>query len=206
MNYDNIKKYYIILLISILITVISFIIEYNYPFIDNYNIINEEYINIENIRHESIIQKERNCNYINIFLLRFIHLLIFIYSSFYFLLFDFNDNKDGNLFLIISFIIVLHWQYFGYCILSYNELKNYNINIKNYTTTFHPTIFSLFEKYAGTITKILGIMMILNLITVLIVNSNIELKYKIIYTITYFYLFYKSMLSSRGSKKDFYLN
>jgi len=206
MNYDNIKMYYIILFIGIALTLLSLIIEYNYPFIDNHNIINEEYINVENIKYESIIQKERRCNNINIFLLRFIHFLVFFYSAFYFLFFSFNDDKDVYLFLTTTFIIVLHWQIFGYCILSYNELKSYDINIKNYTTTFHPTMFSLFGKNTDHIVKILGILMILNVITVLTVNSNIELKYKLIYTITYFYLFYKSMLSSRGGGKEFYLN
>ena len=195
--------YHIILIISIILTLISYFLEQYFPFINNYNIINKEYINIEKIKSET--NKNIKHNNIHIYILKFIHFIIFIYTSCYILFFSCNNNIDVYLYLTVTLLIVLHWNYFGYCILSYLELKNYNINIKNYTTTFHPTIFCIFRKYSDSFVEICGALMILNIIIILIANVHIKLKYKIIYALVYFSLFYKTVSTSRKCQ-NFYIN
>ena len=107
-------------LVTLILTSISFIFEYNYPILD---------------------LPEPN---IGVFIFRYIHLWIGLYMlSFIFL----SDYKlYGFVYLIIAIIIVVLSKLCKCCILSYCELQMYKGDMK-YINHFHPCTYVFFREY-----------------------------------------------------------
>ena len=140
-------------------------------------------------------------NYINIFIIRYVHYLIFLFVTFYLFFFNGIGNTfDIYLFLFLMLIIVFGWYIFDCCLISYLELLFYNPEImKNICTTFNSCFHSIFID--DTIITISGILMLINVTYVLFYFNKLNIKYRIFYYIIFLFLFITSIIESRLNKK-----
>jgi len=174
------NSYLLIILISFCITSISFLVEYIYPFIHS---------------------KERD--YISNFMYRFLHFLIFFYLPTFLLFFTYN-SIDAYIYLGLVLLMFSTWYIFECCILTYYELRTYNIDHNIYDTTFHPTMKSIFREYSDILMNIFGVLITLNVGYIIYNNKQIPLVVKILYSLLYIFFFGDSILKSRAGKKQYY--
>ena len=167
MNEHN-NSYIIILVLSIIFTFLSFIIEYNYPIIEN------KYID----------------NLPNVMFLRIIHYYITIYFVLYILFFPLG-GINGVIYLLANLIYNLEWIFLKCCILSYYELHQYSdIDFTKTKVHFHPH-FSLFLRdYTNITAKIMGIIMLITIGLVLLFNKLISQEWKLLFFIVFSYTVY----------------
>ena len=172
----NINSYILLFMLTLIITITSFLFEFNKPFIK---------------------QNPKNPNYTMIFILRYIHLILFIYFAFYLLFFKYY-GIDVYIYLSLVLLMFLSWYYIGCCILTYYELKMYGINFTKHYTTFHPTMYSLFRNKCDNVMTFLGICITLSVLYILFLNKYINTYIKLIYLILYIVLLYDSINKSRN--------
>jgi hypothetical protein len=167
-----------ILLTSIILIIISIIKETHSPFIKNNNLTIFEYLHI--------------------YLIRYIHYVIYLMSCFYLLFFNgIGKNFDAYIYLTLIFIIVLGWYLFESCCLSYFELLFYNINLEKTDIAYHPIFVSLFNNYDSLILDISSYLYIINVIIILYYLKTVKIIYKIIYFILLLFLFIESLFISK---------
>jgi hypothetical protein len=167
-----------ILLTSIILIIISIIKETHSPFIKNNNLTIFEYVHI--------------------YLIRYIHYVIYLMSCFYLLFFNgIGKNFDAYIYLTLIFIIVLGWYLFESCCLSYFELLFYNINLEKTDIAYHPIFVSLFNNYDSLILDISSYLYIINVIIILYYLKSVKIIYKIIYFILLLFLFIESLFISK---------
>ena len=106
-NHPN--SYLKLLIITLIVTGISYIIEIFHPGINDLN----------------------KSNLIGLFFCRYIHFLCFIYFISFLILFHYKSN-DAIVYLILACVLSSTWKLFDCCILSYYELKMYNVNHHDY--------------------------------------------------------------------------
>lgn len=136
--------------------------------------------------------------YIHIYLIRYIHYICYLFSSFYLLFFNgLGTNFDKYVYLILIFSIVLGWYMFDSCILSFFELLFYNIDMEKVKTTFHPVFYSIYGNYSSYIIGISGILYIINVSVLLYYLKSVKLVYKAIYYILFLFLFFDGMIKGR---------
>lgn len=174
------NRYIILGFIVLIITSVSFIVEFIYP----------------------IITPGKYRQYILNFIYRFIHFFMFIYFSTFILLFKYTTT-DTYIYLFAVIFLFYSWHIAECCILTYYELQTYNVDHNQYDTTFHPTMKSIFRDYADTIMIIIGILITISVIYIFI-HNNISLYFKIPYAIIYIYLLGDSFFKSRLGKKQYY--
>lgn len=147
----------------------------------------------------------RNLNikkYIFIYLIRYIHLVIFLFSIFYLFFFmGYGKNIDIYIYLIIALFSVFGWTIFDSCWLSYLELMFYNINLEKVKTTFHPTFYSIFNNYHKILMNISGILYFFTVSILLYHLKTIKVFYKILYYFLFVSLF---LYSIREKNKTIY--
>lgn len=143
----------------------------------------------------------KKCNLLGTFFIRFSHYIFFIYFTIFLLIFNYNSN-DGLIYLIIATIISSKWKILDCCLLSYYELKMYNIDHNNFLTTFHPCLFIYFREYQEFFLIIIGLIMAFTFYFILFKNNIIQLIYKVIIGIIFTYLFLDNFIQSRFYKKN----
>lgn len=136
------------------------------------------------------------CEYFFIYIIRFFHYFVYIWSSFYLLFFGIGKQYDMYLYLILIFCIELGWYIFDSCWMSYFELLHYNINLENIKTTFHPTFYSIYSDNTSTMMSISGILYILT-VSILLYYLKIPLLYKGIYYVVFWGLLIDSIMKSK---------
>ena len=167
MNEHN-SSYIIILVLSIICTIISFIIEYNYPIVDGSH--------IENLP--------------NVTFLRIIHYYITIYFVFYILLFPLS-GINGIIYLLANLIYNLEWIFLRCCILSYYELHQYaDIKFSEMNVHFHPHFSLIFREYTNITARTMGIIMLISIGLVLFFNKLISQEWKLLFFIVFSYTVY----------------
>ena len=127
-------------------------------------------------------------NYIHIYVFRYIHYCIFLMMSFYLIFFWGCGRKvDMYLYLLLVLIVLLGWEIFNCCVLSYIELLYYNIDTENINIRIHPFIYLIFGRSVngpGHFSRFFGILfMIINVSVILYNLKSIKLIYRIIYVI-----------------------
>jgi hypothetical protein len=136
--------------------------------------------------------------YVAIYMFRYFHYFIYLFSSFYLLFFlGIGKEFDRKVFLVLVMSIVIGWYIFDSCWFSFSELLFYNVNTDAIKTTFHPAMFSVFHTYSDIVNYIFGA---LNLITVPIVlyfSKTIPLIMKAIYYIIFLALYIQTMTKGR---------
>jgi len=136
--------------------------------------------------------------YIHIYIIRYIHYLVYLISSFYLLFFNgIGTTYDIYFYLIVVFSIVLGWYIFDSCWLSYSELLFYNINLEKVETTFHPTFRSIFKNYDDYLMVLSGILYVVNVSILLYYLKPAKIIYKIIYFALFLYLFIDGSIKGR---------
>ena len=173
------NNYTKIFLVALLLLGISYINEINDP---NY-----------------IYSKKSLFDYIHIYTIRYLHYIIFLFSSLY--LFFFNGigtNYDIYIFLVLSMSIVLGWKIFdSSCWISYLELLFYNIYLENRKTSLQPAFIFVFGKYNDYVMILSGLLFLFNVIVLLYYVKPIHILYKILYYILFLYLLLDGMIMSR---------
>ena len=135
-------------------------------------------------------------------LFRYIHFFFFIYFAIFLLLFNVNDTINVYVYLIITLGMMVHWQYFGCCLLSLFELNSYSLTkpLTYELTTNHPTMRSIFKKSTDTVMNLLGAILFIN-VSYILYNSKVINKFiKGALTIIFFILFGLTMVD-RGEQK-----
>ena len=167
MNENN-NNYIVILIISIILTFISFIIEYNYA-----------------IMYETYIE-----NLPNVTLIRIIHYYITIYFVFYIIFFPLS-GINGLIYLIANLIYNFEWIFLKCCILSYYELHQYyNIDFSQISVYFHPHFTLYFRDYTSIFARIFGLIILITVGIVLIFNKLISQELKLLYLLVFSYTVY----------------
>jgi hypothetical protein len=143
--------------------------------------------------------------YIYIYLLRYFHLVIYLFSTLYLFFFmGFGKNIDIYIYLIIALFSVIGWSIFNSCWLSYLELLFYNINVDKIKTSFHPTFYSVFNEYYKLVFKISGIFYFFTVSILLYHLKTINIVYKLLYYIVFVSLFFYSIINNKETQ--FYSN
>lgn len=165
---ENHNGYIILFVISIIVTFLSLIIEFNHPFM------RDAYIN----------------NLVQVMIYRIIHYYITIYNAIFVLLFK-TDGIDSIIYLIFNLVMNIQWSLIGCCWLSFFELNEYsNTDYKKFETTFNPFMYVFFREYSSIVMKIIGILIICTILTILYKNKWIPLHYKLLYLIIFNYSIY----------------
>ena len=176
------NKYILLLLLSLIVTILSFIVEYFYPFIKATLSFND---------------------YIKIFLCRYLHFILILYFVLFLLFFKYT-GIDTYIYLTVIILLCISWYILECCYLSYYELKFYKLDHSHYDTTFHPTIYSFFRDNSDYIMILIGIIITLNIIYIFIYNNDISMIVKFIYGVIYILLSYDSYSKSRDGTKQKY--
>lgn len=158
------------------------------------SIINEKYI--------SPINNNLDINqFIHIYVLRYFHLVIFLFSSFYLFFFmGYGKNIDIYIYLIVALFTVIGWAMFDLCWLSYLELLFYNINLEKVKTTFHPTFYSAFNDYDRMIMPLSGILYFFTVTILLYHLKTIKVSYKLLYYALFVILFIYAIIGKLGTQ------
>jgi hypothetical protein len=173
------NPYALLLIITFIITCISYIIEIVYP------IINEEY----------------KTNILPMFILRYIHLLAFIYFISFLALFNYK-TADAIIYITLAVLLSSSWKILECCIISYYELKHYNVDHTDYLTNYHPCIFVFFRDYQEIAISIMGIIMSITFYYILINNTIIPFSYKLLLGTIFTYLFIDNIIQTRIYNKN----
>lgn len=170
--------YYKIVIASFILLVLSYLTEKN----------NTDFLN----------KCPNTYEYIFIYMFRYFHYLIYLFSSFYLLFFwGIGTQFDRYIFLILILCIVIGWYIFDACSLSFFELLFYNINTSIIKTTFHPTIFSIFYTYSDIVSYIFGVFNFITVPIVLYYSRPIPLIMRVIYYTLFLALFIYAMNKGR---------
>lgn len=195
------KKYIYIFKISGIITLFSFVVEFLFPFIKK----------LHEIPH-----------LVGVFIFRFIHFAVFIYFS-TFIFFNLPSQATENpykrepnlpshtkekplhikidvvFYLFLVILMEISWKFYDFCPATYYELKMYEVNEKNYDTTFHPALFSIFRGYSDYIIYVTGFAMTVNVIYILYNEQWITIPIKIIYLFIFSYLLFSTIIQHRSN-------
>lgn len=174
----NIKQYLNLIKFTLIITFFSYFIELIYPFINDL----------------------LNTNIIGFFIFRYMHFLLFIYFISFLYLFNYK-SVDAIIYLILAVIVLSSWKILGCCLLSYYELKMYNVNHHDYLTNFHPCLFVFFRDYQELLLSFMGIIMAFTFNFILFKNKIIPLQYKLFFGIILNYLFIDNIIQTRYYNK-----
>jgi hypothetical protein len=173
----------VILKIALSTTIISFIIEFMFPFLKN----------MDEIKHIT-----------GVFIFRFIHFAAFAYYSLFVLVFKiYNKNGDKRgkvnimIYLLLVLLMELSWKIYKYCPASYYEFKMYGVDENNYSTTFHPSLYSIFREHSDYIIYISGFAMVVNVLYIMYNEKWIDIKFKTAYFIIFGYLFLNAFVENR---------
>jgi hypothetical protein len=157
-------KYLWLMVVTLIITIISLFIEINYPFVSDL----------------------LEVNIVDMFLLRYMHLLTGIYFVTFFYLFEAN-SLDGIVYLLFANLVEILRNVYGCCILSYYELVTYNTGLE-YPTNFHPSTVVFFREYAYIPLAIMGII-IVSTVYYILFKMKMPFIYKLMIGVTFTYMF-----------------
>jgi len=175
----NIKSYLNLISLTLIITFFSYFIELIYPCINDL----------------------LNTNIIGLFIFRYLHFISFIYFISFLYLFNYK-SVDAIIYLILAVILTSTWKILDCCILSYYELKMYNVNHHDYLTNFHPCLFVFFREYQELALTFMGIIMAFTFYFILFKNEIIPLQYKLFLGIIFSYLFIDNIIQTRYYNKN----
>jgi hypothetical protein len=120
--------------------------------------------------------------YVFIYIFRYFHYLIYLFSSFYLLFFwGIGKEFDRKVYIVLVMCVVISWYIFDACWLSFSELMFYNVNTDAIKTTYHPTIFSVFHNYSDIVNYISGICYFITVPIILYFSKGLSLIFKVFY-------------------------
>lgn len=175
----NIKSYLNLISLTLIITFFSYFIELIYPCINDL----------------------LNTNIIGLFIVRYIHFLSSIYFISFLYLFNYN-SVDAIIYLILAVCVTSSWKILDCCILSYYELKMYNVNHEDYLTNFYPGLFVFFRDYQELSLSFMGIIMAFTFYFILFKNKIIPFQYKLFLGLIFSYLFFDNIIQTRYYNKN----
>ena len=170
----NIKSYSSLLKITFFVTIISYIVEFFYPCINNL----------------------KKTNIVGLFIFRYLHFLSFIYFLTFLYLFNYK-SVDAVVYLILAISMSSTWKFLECCVLSYYELKMYHVNHHDYLTNFHPCLFVFFRKYQELALSLMGVVMAFTFYFILVKNNVLPFMYKLILASIFSYLFIDNIIQTR---------
>jgi hypothetical protein len=176
------NSYALVLIITLILTILSCLSERMYPFIKCYR---------------------KSCDNFSIFLIRYVHLFLFIYFASFFIFFN-VASSDAYIYLTMALCMLTSWYILECCILTYYELRLYGKKLKKLPTTYHPTMYSLFSNYSDYVMTTLGLFMVINVSYIMYKNNKIPKLGKVLYSIIFLIFFVDSILKSRVNKKQLY--
>jgi len=159
--------YLILLLLSIVTTIISVVMEGIYP----------------------IIGEHGSRDLAKTIIYRILHFYIFFYCGLYLWLFR-PYGLDSYIYLIFNLVLNIQWCVLGCCILSYYELLNYDKHYSSFSTKFHPYLFTILRKWSDPIMDIVGVLILINIAVILYSNKNIPIVTKGLYISLFGYSVY----------------
>lgn len=179
-------NYVKLFLFSLTLTLISIIRETLYPF-------------MVDTSYPFMSSQPTPRDHIYIFTIRFLHLSIFLFTS-YFIFFGIGNDFDIYLYILVAFSTVSCWYIFDCCPVSYMELLFYNIDLENVKTTFNSTFCPLFNDYTGKVMLLSGILFLLNN-AIVTYKCKLPTQTKYLYYILFVILFIDSVYKENINTK-----
>ena len=170
----SIRSYLNLLGVTLVVTGLSYVIELFYPSINDLT----------------------DSNIVGLFIFRYVHLLSFVYFMTFLFLFNYK-SQDAIVCLILAIVITSSWKILDCCLLSYYELKMYNVNHHDYLTNFHPCLFVFFRNYQELALTLMGLVIAFTFYFVLYFNKLIPLTYKIFLGCIFSYLLIDNIIQTR---------
>ena len=206
------KKYIYIFKISGIITLFSFVVEFLFPFIKNlHEIPNLVGVFIFRFIHFAVfiyfstfIFFKREPNLPSHTREKPLHIkLTFLAEASQKPKMNFLERSvekiDVVFYLFLVILMEISWKFYDFCPATYYELKMYEVNEKNYHTTFHPALFSIFRGYSDYIIYVTGFAMTVNVIYILYNEQWITIPIKIIYLFIFSYLLFSTIIQHRSN-------
>ena len=175
----KLNSYLKLLNVTLLVTILSYIVEIFYPCVNDL----------------------KKSNVLGLFIFRYIHFLFFIYFISFLVMFNYK-SEDAMVYLILSIVLSSTWKIFDCCVISYYELKMYYANHHQYPTNFHPCLFIFFRKYQEIALTIMGLMMAFTFYFTIFYNNIIPMLYKLLLTGVFSYLFIDNIVQTRYYNKS----
>jgi hypothetical protein len=157
-NMPEVIPYLKILGITLLLTITSFIVEFQ--------------------RNPSI-NSVGETKYTGVFVSRYIHYTMLFYFA-VFLLFFKERGRDAIIYISFAILLSFSWILFDCCIASYHELLFYGANHHDYITSFHPCLYVIFDTYQWIPLTISGGMMFFTVFYLLWRNTTISLTLRLL--------------------------
>jgi hypothetical protein len=130
---------------------------------------------------------------------RYIHFVVFLFTSFYLLFFMGTGTETDKYLLLITILgVVSCWYIFGCCWLSYMELLFYNIELEKVKTTVNTTFMFSFDSWDRIVLNISGILYLLNVCVVLYSSTSLSLLFKIAYFAVFIGFFLQEIYTSNN--------
>jgi len=170
-------KYLLIGGIAIIVSVISFIVEYINPIIKNCG---------------------KNTDTIKNVIYRFLHYYVVLYVVLFIFIFKAN-SVHAYAYLLVTLVYFAIWYICECCVLSYLELKSYDVDHNNYLKTFHPvfTVFTGGDNIPNGLEILAGIIILSSIGCIFYYNKSMPLYIKISYVILASYLLIETMVKDR---------
>jgi hypothetical protein len=142
---------------------------------------------------------------ISMLIIRYIHFVVFLFTSFYLLFFMGTGSETDKYILLITILGVVYcWYIFGCCWLSYMELLFYNIEIEKIETTMNTTFIFAFDSLDRVVLNTSGILYLINVCAVLYSSRSLSFPFKIAYFAAFIGFFLQEIYTS--SYKTSYYN
>ena len=134
---------------------------------------------------------------IYMWIFRYIHFVIFLFTSFYLLFFMGTGTETDKYLLLITILgVVSCWYIFGCCWLSYVELLFYNIELDKVKTTVNTTFMFSFGSWDRIVLNLSGLLYLLNVCVVLYSSTSLSLLFKIAYFIVFIGFFLQEIYTT----------
>lgn len=134
---------------------------------------------------------------INMLIFRYIHIVLFLFTSFYLLFFmGTGSEKDKYLLLFTILLVASGWYIFGCCSLSYIELLFYNIELEKIETIINPLFIFSFDTWDRFVLNMSGILYLFNVCVVLYSSTSLSLQFKIAYFFVFIGFFLQEIYKS----------
>jgi hypothetical protein len=129
-------------------------------------------------------------DYIFIYFLRFWHIFVFLYFSFYFLFFyGIGKEIDRYIYFISIFITIFGWNIFNGCWITQLELICYDVDFVTVKNTYNPSFYCLFGSQSDTVAWLSGWMYIITFLILLYFTDSISILMRTFILIVVFILY-----------------
>jgi len=145
------------------------------------------------------ISNEPDHHAIYVYIIRYVHYLVFLFSFLYLLFFQLGSELD-RFYLCLMLLIVYSWNICDCCYLSYMELLFYNMDLESTKVNIQPMFNLLFDRYTSFVLSLAGYMYIIT-VSVILYFLEIHIFIKMLYYGLFLYFFFHAVIQAKMDPK-----